>query len=292
MLRIILLTFFLIIPSFAQTGKELLVCGWDEVYILDVSDSKSPRKIFSWKAQDRSEIPSSLKTKFGTTDECKAVAGNRILITSSGDGVALVDRKTGITKFWGECGNAHSAELLPGERIAVACSVRKDNTGNRLVLFDVKTPEKEIFTTELYSGHGVVWDAQRTILWALGEKELRAYRLEKWESSTPSLKQETSYPLPGHGGHELMPISKSSQMIVSVEPGVWIFDRDKRTFTPHPQLHALEHVKSAMVHPDSGQLIYTQADSPNWWTSKIRFINPDHTIVREGERLYKVRWIP
>ncbi len=54
------------------------------------------------------------------------MAGNRILITASSDGVALVDRATGRTPFWGLCANAHSADLLPGERIAVACSVRAD----------------------------------------------------------------------------------------------------------------------------------------------------------------------
>ena len=47
-----------------------------------------PRKVFSWKAQDRPELPAAFKNKFKTTDECKPVAGNRILITASSDGVA------------------------------------------------------------------------------------------------------------------------------------------------------------------------------------------------------------
>lgn len=278
------------LPLLADSSKEILVCGGDEVYILDIAKTDAPRKIFSWKAQDRPEIPQSLKNKFGTTDDCKAVSGNRILISSSGNGVALVDRRTSRTLFWGSCANAHSVELLPGERIAVACSVRNEG-GNRLALFNVKTPEKEIFSTELFSGHGVVWDASRGILWALGGKELRAYQLENWETATPSLKLEASYPLPGYGGHELSAVGKTPMLIVSVESGVWLFDRDTRTFRPHDQLKDLHHVKSAMVHPVTEQLIYTQADSPNWWTSKIRFKNPDRTIIRDGERLYKVRWV-
>ncbi len=288
--NLLLLLFLLPMMMVAEDSKEILVCGAEEVYILDLKDIHAPRKIFSWKAQDRPEIPASFHEKFRTTDECKAVSGERILITSSSDGVALVDRKTSKTLFWGECANAHSAAFLPGERIAVACSIRKKG-GNRLALFDVKVPEKEIFYTELYSGHGAVWDGQRGLLWALGLDELRAYSLQNWATTTPSLKLEATYPLPGHGGHELSAIRKSSLMIVSAEPGVWLFDRDQKTFTPYDLLKDQKHVKSANIHPDTEQLIYTQADSPDWWTSTIRFKNPDQVLVREGEKLYKVRWV-
>ena len=115
-----------------------MVCGWDEVFVLDVS--AAPRKVWSWKAADRPELPPAYRTKFRTTDECKPVAGNRILITASSDGAALVDRATGRTLWWGACGNAHSAELLPGDRIVLACSVR-EGTGNKLALFDAAEPD-------------------------------------------------------------------------------------------------------------------------------------------------------
>jgi hypothetical protein len=121
--------------------NDLIVCGWDEVYILNV---ETGAKSFSWKAADHPELPESYKTKFRTTDDCKAVSGGRILITASSDGVALVDRKTAKTTFWGICANAHSADLLPGDRIAVACSVR-ENGGNRLAIFDGRVPEKELY---------------------------------------------------------------------------------------------------------------------------------------------------
>lgn len=270
-------------------AEELLVCGWDEVYILSLDGGALPRKVFSWKAGDRPELPAAYKNKFGSTDECKAVAGNRILITASSDGVALVERATGRATFWGLCANAHSADLLPGERIAVACSVREKG-GNRLAIFDARTPEKEIYSTELYSGHGAIWDARRQILWALSGSDVRAYRLRGWDTPSPSLKLEARYPLPGGGGHELAP--DGDFLIVSGSRDVWLFDRNTRRFTPHPQLAGSVGLKSASVHPRTRRLAYTVADRPEWWTATIRFRNPDGAVVRPGERLYKVRWVP
>lgn len=270
------------------SAQPLLVCGWDEVYELD---SASMTKTFSWTAAGAAELPESFRVKFRTTDECKPVAGGRLLITASSDGAALVERATGRTLWWGQCGNAHSAELLPDDRIVLACSVR-EGTGNRLVLFDARTPERELFSTELISGHGVVWDASRARLWALGLTVLRAYRLVGWDGATPSLAMDAEYALPDEGGHELQAVPGTPDLVLSTHHGVWRFHRDTKTFRPDPDLAGLHDVKSVTVHPRSGRLAYTQAESPDWWTSRIRLRHPGGEIVRAGERLYKVRWVP
>lgn len=286
LVRLLAFALLLFTPTAAR-AQSLVVCGWDEVYVLDVSGA--PVRTWSWKAADRPELPVPLRSKFRTTDECKPVAGGRMLITASSDGAALVDRATGRATWWAECGNTHSAELLPGDRVVLACSVR-DVTGNRLALFDAREPGRELFSTELYSGHGVVWDAQRERLWALGDKQLRAYRLRDWDSRRPSLDLDASYPLPDTGGHELSAVPASPALIVSTHAGVWRFDRDTHRFAPDPVLGARADVKSAVVSPASGRLAWTQADAPDWWTNSIRLAAPDRAIVLEGARIYKVRW--
>jgi hypothetical protein len=272
-------------PAAAQS---LLVCGWDEVYQLDLA---SMRKTFSWTAASAPELPDHMRTKFRTTDDCKPVSGNRVLITASSDGAALVDRTTGRTMWWGACGNAHSAELLPGDRLVLACSVR-EGTGNKLALFDVRSPERELFGTGLVSGHGVVWDARRERLWAIGLDVLRAYRLVEWDSETPALALDREFRLPDTGGHELQAVPGSPDLVLSTHASVWRFDRDRSTFRPDPDLAGLHDVKSVSVHPGSGRVAYTRADSPDWWTTRIGFRQPDGEVVRDGERLYKVRWVP
>jgi len=275
----------------AVPTEELIVCGWDEVYILNVGDGAAPTtKVWSWKAAERPDIPPALKTKFKTTSDCKPVPGNRILIVASDDGVALVERSTKKTVFWGACVDAHSAEMLPGERIAVACSVREGS--NRISVFDARVPEKQLFTVELYSAHGVLWDGQRNLLWALGGRELNAYSLAGWNTDNPSLTMTASYPLPARGGHELYEPAPGSRMLgITAVRGTWYFDRDDRKFLPHPDLTDLANVKSASVNSETRQMAYTLADVPEWWTSTIRFKLPERTLKLEGERIYKVRWV-
>jgi len=82
---------------------ELILCGWDEVFSLDVNAlaGGNPEKLWSWRAKGRPELPPHLSDTFNTTDECKPVAGGRrILITASGGGAALVSRETGGVCFW------------------------------------------------------------------------------------------------------------------------------------------------------------------------------------------------
>ncbi len=288
-MKSILLAFLLVTGAEAA---EMLVCGWDEVMILDLAkDAENPPVVWRWSAAQAVELPEVYKTKFRTTDDCKAVAGNRILITASSDGVALVDRATKKTSFYGQCANAHSAELLPGERIAVACSVREKG-GNRLAVFDAKTPEREIFSTELYSGHGVVWDEERKTLWALSGRDLRAYSLDRWESETPALRLVQSFPLPTGGGHELLPIPGTADLAVTTVRDVYRFNRERQEFSPHSVLQGQPNIKSLSYQGPDGPVVYTQAEKPNWWTDKIRMLQPSTTIVRPGEKIYKVRWIP
>ena len=92
------------------------MCGWDEVFILALGEGPTPthRKVWSWRAADSPEIPADMHALFRTTDDCKPVdGGRRILISSSGGGVALVDRETRRASFFARVTNAHSIEMLP-----------------------------------------------------------------------------------------------------------------------------------------------------------------------------------
>lgn len=272
-------------------NRELLVSGGEEVYILDLSQPSKPIKVFSWRAAEHPEVPAALHRQFHTTDDCKMVRNRQVLITSSSGGVALVERPSGRALFWAHVANAHSAELLPGNRIVVAASVH-DQGGNRLVLFDTAEPDQEINSVPLHSAHGVVWDERRQVLWALGGEALETYTLSGWNSNTPALKKTGEWKLPIAGGHELSPADERGQyLLVSARDGVWLFDCQRKSFTLHPVFGKIYDLKSASLHPETGQWAYTVADPPDWWTTTIRFSSPTATIVRTGERLYKVRWV-
>lgn len=271
----------------------ILLCGMDEVFVIapEATASEKLEKRWSWRARDQKTLPAALVKAFGTTDDCKPIRdGRQILITSSGGGCALVDYPSGAVRWSARVPNAHSIELLPADRVVVASSTNA--AGNRLVLFDLSRSEEPIGSTPLLSAHGVVWDADRDSLWAIGLNELRRYRLDAWDSKTPSLKQEQTWPLPDEGGHDLQPVPGTADLVVTSHKTVSLFNRDTREFRPHPELKDRPHVKAVAIHPASGKTFFIQAGEEQWWSASLQSLTPPTTTDVPGERLYKVRWLP
>jgi Family of unknown function (DUF6528) len=285
------------LPSQIGTAEALLVCGSDEVFALKLTPNpEKPAKVWSWRAATSPNLPKLITTKFATTDECKPIEqGRKVLITSSTNGVALVEQVTGRTLFYASVSGAHSAELLPSDRVVVTGSESLIG-GHTLELFDVNTSNRPLWKTELYSGHGVYWDQVHKVLWALGRYELRQYELARWESKTPELKLRQSFPLPSPGGHDLSPASDQSALYITTDTDVVLFDLQSNLFSSDPRMKQLALVKSIDVHPVTKRLAYVQAEGGHWWSSRIHVLEPDQakasqTILLAGERLYKARWI-
>ena len=201
----------------------------------------------------------------------------------------MIDKATKKVLFYARVGNAHSAELLPGDRIIVAASTNEQ--GNRIELFDISRSEAPIFHDSLYSGHGVVWDAERELLYALGYDELRAYRLSNWDTPTPSLTRQSTWRIPGESGHDLWALPNDSDKLLLTEHGsVWLFDKSTGTFEPFTPLKGSADVKSVSFHPRTDQVAFIQAEI-SWWSHRVYLLDPDQWFSFPGARLYKVRWL-
>lgn len=280
----------------AQTlsyNHELIVCGWDEVFVLDLSSREQgrPQKVWRWKAAERADLPDAFKSLFNTTDECKPFdQGRKILITSSGGAVAYVDRQQDRVLFYGRAANAHSADLLPNNRIAVAASDDPEGKGDRLIVFDIEQPDQALWSEELPWGHGVVWDEQRQRLWALSNEDIRVYELKDWNTAAPKLVQVSTVVLPERGGHDLYPVPDTPYLSVTTGTHCWLFDRDTKTVLLHPELAEQAHVKSISQHPVTKQIVYVQAEGENWWAERLHFLNPEETFYFPDEHFYKARW--
>ncbi len=60
----------------AADALELVVCGWDEVFILRLgasSDAK-PQGVWTWRAKGRADLPQEFHGLFNSTDECRPKA--------------------------------------------------------------------------------------------------------------------------------------------------------------------------------------------------------------------------
>jgi len=277
-----------LLNTWSLPDSSIVACGDEKVLIIDheASNGTEVRITWKWTASDDGALPEDYQRLMGTIDDCKAVdSGSKILLTSSGGGVVLVDRKSGKSLFHARVPNAHSAEYLPGGRIAVALSTAEK--GNAVELYDVNRPEDVLFRDSLHSGHGVVWIDKLQTLFALGGSELRAYNLENRESPAPRLSLVESWKIPGEGGHDLFGVSEKRLILTTVD-NVWNFDIEKEDFSVFQPLAGVANVKSVNFDQNSGRLIYTKAEE-SWWTENIYLRNPDKVISIPGLRLYKVR---
>ncbi|MDO5570833.1 MAG: DUF6528 family protein [Bacteroidales bacterium] len=284
---------FLVLMSISSLSlkaqKEVIYCGDNKVKIVNVEDLKNGKTdlVWQWSIDDaKDHIPESFHKYFSTLDECKSVNGNKqILLTSSSNGVALIDRKSKKCLFYAYVPMAHSAELLPKGIIAVALSTHPK--GNSVELFDINKPNETIFRDSLYSGHGVVWMKKQKRLYALGYDELREYSLNNRKGGNKSLTLENRFTIPLVGGHDLMKVN-DNEILITAHKGVYIFDINSNKFSPFEPFKESENIKSVNYNKKTGAVVYTKAEI-SWWTHNIYIHNDEFKIVDNDLNIYKCR---
>ena len=269
--------------------KLLIACGDDKVVIIDAGKSTedSTHIVWRWQVSEAvSQLPPEYQKLMVPLDECKPVnEGKEILLTSSGGGALLLDKETKECRFYAHVPMAHSIEMLPGGRIAIALSTHPK--GNSLELYDVDKPEQVLFRDSLYSGHGVVWMEEKQRLYVLGFDELRAYALAQWETDSPSLQLEKTWKLPIEDGHDLVRIS-DHELGFSGYEDVYKFDLTDEAFALFSPMQGKKDIKSFNYDVQTGYLVYTQAEI-DWWTHHIYIEQPTKGLTVKDINLYKVR---
>lgn len=290
----------------AQTGLDVLGAEQKSpraVIFKADSDWNDPASLrWYWSAAEAPEVAAAHRGWFNNVSECKPAYGDRcVLIAASGGGVALVRVADKATLFYGLIGgNPHSAAVLPDGNIVAISS-----TGARIKLFALSEaasgpdapgatgPTPVAAEYELKGGHGVVWDAKRRVLWALGSDEIVEYEYVGTKAK-PELKEIWRGKLTGlaRGGHDLYP-APGFDALVSTGAGICVFDPVKREFYDvykrvAPNRHG---VKSVSLTPnESLPMILLPVEE--WWTPSPTWGNDVETPVGtlDGARFYKARW--
>lgn len=274
--------------AFSQSipTKSFLVCGDSKILIVDYSKSRDsiPEIVWSWDAHLAKDLPEDFRTKkFNSTDDCKAINnGKQILISSSSGAIAILNVHDKKVVFYADVPNAHSIALLPGNKLVAAASTHAN--GNKIMLFDISKPNKPLFTDSLYSAHGLVWNAKRKSLFALGYDVLREYKI----TDGKSLGLTAHWKIPGIGGHELGLTSDDDNLFVTEHHGAWIFSMDAHQFTKIKDFPDSENIKS-LGRDGSGQYIFTIPEK-SWWTYHVRFLAPARSFAFPDLKVYKARW--
>lgn len=212
--------------------------------------------------------------------------------------------------------NSHSIELLPTGHIVIA-----NSTGATLRLFytnelleGAKPEEAQTFVDyPLESAHGVLWDPAYEVLWALGSRELRAYRLEG-EGNALTLVQDTSLGCAldqDHlWGHDLSPDYKSTNhLYLTVNSCAMRFDKRSNTLTKdfvHSSRLNRKGIKGFSNDPSGSFFVsgetggagtsWAESSKASWCTDSIYFgyIDPENgfnvvKLTSEKSAFYKVR---
>jgi hypothetical protein len=286
---LILLIFASVHATHGQSikSKSFLVCGDSKVHLVDYDKSQDsiPAIVWTWDSKLANDLPEVFRErKFRSMDDCKPINnGKQLIVSSSSGAIAIVNISDKKVVFFAEVGNAHSVEMLPGNLLAAAASVHA--TGNKIMLFDVSDPSgKPFFTDSLYSAHGLVWNAKRKSLYALGYDEIREYKL----IGKQGLSLKEKWTIPGISGHELRPTADADHLFVTEHGGSWVFDLDGHQFKKIPNFPDAENIKS-LGQNKSGQYLFTVPEE-SWWTYHVRLHNPERSFAFPGMKVYKARW--
>ncbi len=169
--------------------------------------------------------------------------------------------------------NPHSIELIPGNIIAVASS-----TGSALRFFDLDGSPDKYTEVKYDDAHGVLWDPENQVLWALGRNMLKAYTVSKNSSGVIEVSEvsERRSSVPSDYGHDLMPVyGDKNQLWITSGSQVYRYDKTAKSFTTvfdGSDTIVHDSVKSIGNFYD-GSLVLTTPDGAfkSWTTATVNY---------------------
>ncbi len=279
----------------------LTVCGDNHIFVIDADLAQTSYKggiIWEWDAKSAASVLGLAESKCDHLDDCKMVDnGSKLLLTSSYGWCVLLDYETKEVLFHTtKTPNAHSAEFIPGGYIAVATSDGSTANHNSLQLYSVSRSETLLSSAELSSGHGVVWNRRRSLLYAAGAQAIKVFELQGLESGNPQLNLKKTIKTPTGGVHDLMSIDNNRLSVAGNK--AYIFNVETEVFEEMSLFSASTAIKSLNYNGETGEIWYTDATVPEgnetWSSHKIRHSSSkdasseDRAITVDFD-MYKVR---
>lgn len=196
--------------------------------------------------------------------------------------------------------NPHAVELLPDGNMVVASSV-----GNSVTIYAATQGDDRGYFARypLLSAHGLLWDSQLDVLWALGKEQLIAYEvggtLEK-----PELIVKHVYNVPVKGeeeGHDLYPVyGEHDKLWITVSKEVYQFDKMTGRFTKNFAVYDRvrgQYNKSIGNQPFSNTVVTAYPMKKGTWrTDTVYLFRPDdkgeyhlESHTQTGTGYYKAR---
>ncbi|WP_086826467.1 DUF6528 family protein [Allokutzneria sp. NRRL B-24872] len=223
--------------------------------------------------------------------------GGQVLVTAASGGFLGVASFPSGKRKWSVAvpgaDNPHAAEVLPNGNVAAAAS---HGGWIRLYAASQGASATKHAQYNLPGGHGVLWDPQGNVLWALGDNHLVALKVGGTAAS-PTLTEARKVALPTKGGHDLQPVyGDKDRLWVTTGSKAYQFSKSSGAFkTDYAHAGAANRsgVKAVGNHPQTGQLIEAKPKAgcrTTWCTDTIDFFGADAKRTRSGAEFYKARF--
>ena len=221
---------------------------------------------------EKGEIWSAETGKYGATGlkfRENTVFGNVLVL--AGWNFAEILTYPGGKRLWrtNEAGNnPHSVEILPSGNVIVAnstgCNLRLFHTSG-LLTGDTKAAA-EFLEYPLAEAHGLSYDPDRQIMWALGDLELAAYRCVG-EGVEERLEKDSEHsvllPEDRKGGHDLsVDLTSPRYFWLTTNYGVLRFDKEEKTFDrDYPNKEILNNLyMKGLSNNSNGVFFYSRSN--------------------------------
>jgi hypothetical protein len=272
-----------------------------QILVLD-SDRRSWQKakvLWRWRPSAANGL-ADLARGWGTPSEAKLRHHGRaayLLTTDSLGLAAVVPYPEGGQAYWaanvGPQPNVHSIELLPDGNVAVIAS-----RGGWLRIYTASQGQRANSHAEfpMPGGHGVFWDADTGLLWALGGTDLVALRIGG-PPAAPELTEVRRTPLPTPNGHDLQPVAaRPGRLWVATGGEVYQYSKALDMFLrdyPGADEISATGVKSVGDDRRSGQVLTALVQNRNlctWCTDTVTLDHRGDDLTLHGAQIYKARW--
>ena len=245
------------------------------IYDIDKKDWSRPD--WSWTSDEPTfTAVDGVKYRYDNNAKTDVLA-----LCSSGGYVAVISYPTGdvISYIRDAGGNPHSVEILPDGFLVLAAS-----HGNYVRIYDATSfgdISKKYKEVTVPDAHGVLWDPEMEVLWALGRNRLYAFEITKSHNLVEN--EELSIDLPTSGGHDLQPVyGKPDWFWVTTVSHVYqVNKKTKEVSTRYPgwvTLSLTSNVKGIGNFPD-GTVVYGRAENvyAEWNTDTVYIgtLNPE-----------------
>lgn len=263
--------------------------GKSKLEVYDISDGKLDESSLVWSSKMPYYNIAGAKFRHSETygDVALAVCGDNYgCMVSYPEGKVLWSTEA-------TASNPHSIELMPNGVIAIASS-----SGGEVRFFttDEKTSLAPSAKVALKDAHGVLWDDEKQVLWAIGRNMLVAYRVT-FDGGNVSVTEEESLraTIPSDWSHDLAPVyGNKDELLITTGSHVYRFNKTAKTFSTIPNLDGT-YIKGVGSF-DDGSIVYIYPDGEfRSWTSQSAYIlRADNsmkctTLESDNGHFYKIR---